>query len=87
MQAAELVTGQVPTGHVNGPPLYGRMMSAIASGHTWGNRVRMLKQEMAKANKKIEETKKKTFEIRQMKESNDRKYLLKLEKEKDEQKQ
>lgn len=30
------------------------------------NRVRMLKQEMAKANKKIEETKKKTLEIRQI---------------------
>ena len=27
----------------SGPTLYGRMMQAIASGHTFGNRVRMLK--------------------------------------------
>ena len=33
----------VPAGHVGAPPLYGRMMKAIASSHEWGNRVRMLK--------------------------------------------
>mmetsp|Transcript_5416 Transcript_5416/g.10647 ORF Transcript_5416/g.10647 Transcript_5416/m.10647 type:complete len:252 (-) Transcript_5416:108-863(-) len=33
----------VPTGHQGGPPLYGRMMKAIQTGHTFGNRVRMLK--------------------------------------------
>ena len=33
----------VPIGHIGGPPLYGRMMRAISSGHTFGNRVRMLK--------------------------------------------
>ena len=34
---------ELPVGHRGGPPLYGRMMKAIASGHTFGNRVRMLK--------------------------------------------
>ena len=33
----------VPVGHRGGPPLYGRMMKAIASGHSFGNNVRMLK--------------------------------------------
>lgn len=33
----------VPVGHIGGAPLYGRMMKAISSGHTFGNRVRMLK--------------------------------------------
>ena len=33
----------VPIGHRDGPPLYGRMMSAIHSGHSFGNGVRMLK--------------------------------------------
>lgn len=32
-----------PVGHRCGPPLYGRMMRAISRGHTFGNRVRMLK--------------------------------------------
>ena len=32
-----------PVGHRGGPPLYGRMMKAIQSGHSFGNRVRMLK--------------------------------------------
>lgn len=47
------------------------------------NRVRMLQTEMAKANKKIEETKKKTYDIRLIKEENDRKYLMKLEKQRE----
>lgn len=34
---------KTPVGHVGGPPLYGKMMRAIAGGHTFGNRVRMLK--------------------------------------------
>ena len=38
---------------------------------------------MAKANKKIEETKKKTYDIRLIKEENDRKYLKKLEKQRE----
>lgn len=38
---------------------------------------------MAKANKKIEETKKKTYDIRLIKEENDRKYLRKLEKQRE----
>ena len=33
----------VPVGHRDGPPLYGRMMAAIRSGHSFGNGVRMLK--------------------------------------------
>ena len=33
----------VPTNHLGGPPLYGRMMKAISTGHTFGNRVRMVK--------------------------------------------
>ena len=33
----------VPVGHRGGPPLYGRMMKAIRSGHDWGNKIRMLK--------------------------------------------
>ena len=33
----------MPVGHVGGPPLYGRMMAAIRSGHSFGNAVRMLK--------------------------------------------
>jgi hypothetical protein len=33
----------VPVGHRGGPPLYGRMMKAIQSGHSFGTRVRMLK--------------------------------------------
>eukprot|EP00966_Prymnesium_polylepis_P268542 6203793-Prymnesium_polylepis.3 len=33
----------IPTNHQGGPPLYGRMMKAIATGHTFGNRVRMVK--------------------------------------------
>ena len=47
------------------------------------NRVRMLQTEMSKANKKIEETKKKTYDIRLIKEENDRKYLMKLEKQRE----
>ena len=38
---------------------------------------------MLKANKKIEETKKKTIDIRLIKEQNDHKYILKLEKDKE----
>lgn len=34
---------EVPKGHVGGPPLYGRLMKSISRGHTFGNRVRMLK--------------------------------------------
>jgi len=33
----------VPVGHIGGPPLYGRMMSSISSGHDWANRIRMVK--------------------------------------------
>ena len=33
----------VPVGHRDGPPLYGRMMKAIASGHDRANAVRFLK--------------------------------------------
>ena len=33
----------VPVGHRDGPPLYGRMMKSIASGHDRANRMRMLK--------------------------------------------
>lgn len=47
------------------------------------NRVRMLQNEMMKANKKIEETKKKTYDIRLIKEQNDQKYMRKLEKGRD----
>lgn len=36
-------TESVPVGHVGGPPLYGRMMSSISSGHDWANRIRMVK--------------------------------------------
>ena len=43
----------------------------------------MLQTEMAKANKKIEETKKKTVDIKLIREENDRKYLRKLEKQKE----
>lgn len=49
------------------------------------NRVRMLENEMLKANKKINETKKKTFDIKLIKKENDTKYLQKLEKQKVEQ--
>lgn len=41
--AMEKEMNHVPTNHVGGPPLYGRMMKAIHTGHTWGNRVRMVK--------------------------------------------
>ena len=34
---------RVPIGHVGGPPLYGKMMAAIRSGHSFGNGIRMLK--------------------------------------------
>ena len=41
---AELAEAEaVPVGHRGGPPLYGRMLKAIRSGHTWGNNVRLLK--------------------------------------------
>ena len=33
----------VPVGHRDGPPLYGRMMKSISSGHDRANRMRMLK--------------------------------------------
>ena len=33
----------VPWGHRGGPPLYGRMMKSISSGHDRANRMRMLK--------------------------------------------
>lgn len=33
----------MPAGHRDGPPLYGRMMKSITSGHDYANRVRMLK--------------------------------------------
>ena len=33
----------VPWGHRGGPPLYGRMMRSISSGHDRANRMRMLK--------------------------------------------
>jgi heme oxygenase len=36
-------TEEVPTNHVGGPPLYGRMMKAIHTGHSFGNSVRMVK--------------------------------------------
>lgn len=45
----------------------------------------MLRQEMEKANKKIEETHKKTTELRKIREDNDRKYLKKFDKQKEEQ--
>lgn len=41
--AAEAADDNTPVGHRGGPPLYGRMMKAIQSGHSFGNRVRMLK--------------------------------------------
>ena len=44
----------------------------------------MLKSEMEKANKKIEETSKKTTELKTIREENDRKYLKKYEKVKEE---
>ena len=47
------------------------------------NRVRMLQNEMLKANKKIEETKKKTKDIRQIKKQNDERYVKKLEKDRE----
>lgn len=47
------------------------------------NRVRMLQNEMAKANKKIEETKKKTYDIKMIRLENDQKYMVKLEKHRD----
>jgi len=34
---------RMPTEHGDGPALYGRMMKAIAAGHTFGNNVRMVK--------------------------------------------
>ena len=40
---AREAAGESPVGHRGGPPLYGRMMKAIQSGHSFGNRVRMLK--------------------------------------------
>ena len=41
---AELASADaLPVGHRGGPPLYGRMLKAIRSGHTWGNNVRLLK--------------------------------------------
>ena len=36
-------TETVPVGHIGGPPLYGRMMRSISSGHDWANRIRMVK--------------------------------------------
>lgn len=42
----------------------------------------MLKQEMDKANKKIEETRNKTTELRKIREENDKNYLKKIHKEK-----
>ena len=33
----------VPAGHIGGRPLYGSMMKSIDAGHTFGNRVRMVK--------------------------------------------
>jgi hypothetical protein len=33
----------VPAGHIGGRPLYGSMMKSIDAGHTFGNRVRMIK--------------------------------------------
>ena len=42
----------------------------------------MLKQEMDKANKKIEETRNKTTELRKIREENDKNYLKKIDKEK-----
>jgi len=38
-----MTEADVPAAHRGEPPLYGKMMSAIASGHSWGNRLRMLK--------------------------------------------
>lgn len=38
-----MATETIPFGHIGGPPLYGRMMSSIASGHDWANRIRMVK--------------------------------------------
>ena len=43
------------------------------------NRVRMLQQEMSRGRKKIEETKKKTYEIQVIKEENEKKYKEKLQ--------
>lgn len=43
MQATSESEERVPIGHVGGPPLYGRMMAAIRTGHSFGNTVRMLK--------------------------------------------
>jgi hypothetical protein len=43
----------VPVGHRDGPPLYGRMMKAISSGHTFGNRVRMLKLPLIFADERL----------------------------------
>ena len=33
----------VPAVHIGGRPLYGSMMKSIDAGHTFGNRVRMVK--------------------------------------------
>ena len=41
--AMKVESEEVPVGHRGGPPLYGRMMKSIQTGHTFGNRVRMLK--------------------------------------------
>ena len=40
---ASIAHDETPVQHRGGPPLYGRMMKAIQSGHTFGNRIRMLK--------------------------------------------